>query len=402
MTAARPAPTGARRIELIALLGALTAFAAISTDMYLPSLPSIARDFHVAIGAVEHTLAAFFLGFALGQALFGPLADRFGRRGPLLWGMGLYVLACLLGSATTGIAPLIALRFVQAVSACAGTVIARACVRDLFAPDEAPRIFSVMMLIMGLGPLLAPLLGGYLLLWFGWRSVFLIQGIFGLAAFLVVLVRLPESHTGPRRALTPVTLLLDFWRIGIDRRFIGFVLAIATSHAGLFCYITASPHVFIDIFAVPAQHFGWFFGANAVALMTGSQVAGRLMRRMRAERVLVGAQFGQACAGLLLLSLALTGLGGLWGIAFGLMLYVGLNGAIVPTGAGLAMRPFGLNAGMASALLGTFQFGLATVSSLLLGALAQPSALPMAAVIAACGVGGLLLNLLLSPKDATP
>jgi MFS transporter, DHA1 family, multidrug resistance protein len=396
MTVARP--TGARRIELIALFGALTAFAPLSTDMYLPSLPAITHDFHTGIGDAEHTLTAFFCGFAIGQAVFGPLADRFGRRGPLLWGLGIYVVACLLGAAASGIPSLIVLRFVQAVTACAGTVIARASVRDLFAPEEVPRIFSVMMLVMGVAPLLAPLVGGYVQLWFGWRAVFAVQGALGLTGFCAALLRLPESHAGPRRTLDPATVLIDYGRVARDRRFIGFALATATSHAGLFSYITASPHVFIDLFHVAAQHFGFFFGANAVALMAGSQIARLAMRRWRAETVLTAVQAGQAAGAAFLLLCALTGFGGLWGIAFGLMIYVGLNGAVVPTGSGLAMRAFARNAGMASALLGTLQFGLATVTSLIIGAIAQTSAVPMAAAVALCGVSGLLFNLLLSPR----
>ena len=400
MSVAHPSLTGARRVELIAIFGALTAFAPLSTDMYLPALPSIAHDFHASIGAVERTLTAFFLGFALGQALFGPLADRFGRKAPLIGGLAVYVAVCLLGAATFSVPLLTGLRFVQAVSACAGAVIARACVRDLFEPAEVPRIFAVMMTVMGLAPLLAPLFGGYLLLLFGWRAIFLTQAVLGLIGLLAVVLRLPESHAGPRRNLHLGTIFIDYGRIVTDRRFIGYVLSAAISAGGLFAYITASPHVFIDLFHVPAQHFGWFFGANAVALIAGSYVSGRLLKTHRAEHVLLGVQLGQAGAGVLLMTCAVAGIGGMWGIAFGLMLYVGLNGAVMPTASGIAMRPFALNAGMASALLGTFQFGLAALSSSIVGLLPQPSPLPMAAVIAACGIGGLAFNLLLSPKPA--
>ncbi len=399
MTAPSPAsPTGARRIELIVILGALTAAAPISIDLYLPALPTIAHAFGDPIGAVERTLASFFLGFALGQALFGPLADRFGRKPPLLWGIGIYVLTCVACAFAPSVGALVALRFVQAVSACAGAVIARACVRDLFPADEAPRVFATMMLVMGVAPLLAPLAGGYLLVWFGWRAIFLAQGALGLAALVAAQLRLRESHGGAHRPLHPVSLLIDFWRIARDRRFIGYVLAAATSSGGMFAYVTASPHVFIDLFHVPSQMYGWFFGANALALVAMSQLGARLLHRYPAQHVLVAAQIGQTAAGALLLASALSGIGGLWSLAPCLLLYVGLNGAIGPTSAGLAMKPFALNAGMASALLGTLQFGGGTITSLTVGLLPGNGELAMAAVIAACGIGGLTLNLLLSPR----
>src|ERR1700710_1605599 len=172
MTAAKSLPplTRGRRIELIVILGALTAAAPISIDMYLPALPTIAHAFGDPIGEVERTLASFFLGFALGQALFGPLADRFGRKPPLLWGIGIYVFACLACAFAPSVGALVVLRFVQAVSACAGAVIARACVRDLFPAEETPRIFATMMLVMGVAPLLAALAGGCLLGWVGWAA----------------------------------------------------------------------------------------------------------------------------------------------------------------------------------------------------------------------------------------
>ncbi|MEI9885325.1 MAG: Bcr/CflA family multidrug efflux MFS transporter [Rhizomicrobium sp.] len=397
---ATPVPGGARRVELIVILGALTAAAPISTDLYLPALPAIARDFHVAIGAVEHSLATFFLGFALGQALFGPLADRFGRKPPLLWGLGIFVLTCLACALAQSVEVLVALRFVQAVSACAGAVIARACVRDLFGPDESPRVFATMMLVMGLAPLLAPLAGGYLLLWFGWRAIFLAQGALGIAAFLAAALRLRESHGGARRVLHLGSILIDYGRLARDRRFIGYVLALATSYAGLFAYITASPHVLIDLFHVPSQHFGWFFGANGLALIAASQVAARLLRTRSAAPVLVAMQIGQSVAGALLLAAALSGFGGLWSIAGLLVFTVGPTGAINPLATGLAMRPFALSAGMASSLLGTIQFGGGAIASLIVGALPADSAVPMAAAIAACSLGGLVLNLWLSPKTA--
>ncbi|HEY1961605.1 MAG TPA: Bcr/CflA family multidrug efflux MFS transporter [Rhizomicrobium sp.] len=395
-----PAFSRARRLELIALLGALTAFAPLSIDMYLPALPTIARQFHASIGAAELTLASFFTGFTFGQVLFGPLTDRFGRKGPLYAGTLLYIVASLGCALSGGVAVLAALRFLQALGACAGMVIARASARDIFGPHEAPRIYAYMMLILGLAPLLAPFIGGYVLVWFGWRAIFLLQASIGVAALVATFFRIPESLAGARRELHPLKVLRDYAALLVDRRFIGYVLAGAVSNAGLFAYITAAPHVFIDLFHVAPQHFGWFFGANAIGLVTGAQVGARLLKDRSATHVLLAAQIVQWIAGLVLLTCALTGFGGMWGIAGGLFLFVALNGAIMPIAAGCAMHHFGRMAGMASALLGALQFGAAAIVSTAIGNTSPDSAIPMAAVIAGCGIAGLAFNLLLRPKIA--
>ena len=388
----------ARRLELIVLLGALTAFAPLSIDMYLPALPQIARDFAVPIGSAEHTLAAFFLGISLGQAFFGPLADRFGRKVPLLCGMLLYAAACIGGALSLHIVPLVLLRFAQGVGACTGVVIARACVRDIFPATESARIFSYMMLVFGVVPLLAPLTGGYVLIWSGWRTIFWLQGAAGLLAFLAVSLRLPESHGGTHRGMDPFSIVRDYWILLVDRRFIGFVLAGALSHAGLFAYLTGSPHVFIDLFGVAPQHFGWFFGVNAAGIITVSQVTARLLRRFSPARVLIVAQSLQVTAGFALLAAAASGAGGLWGIAVCLFGFISLTAAILPTAAGLALHSFPANAGMAAALLGTIQFGAGALVATVLGAFSPSTPVPMASVILLCGLSGLVCSRLLAPR----
>jgi len=385
-----------RRVELILILGALTAFGAVSIDMYLPAMPTIARDFRVPPEQVAHTLASFFLGFSLGQAFLGPLADRFGRKPPLYAGIAIYIIACIACAAAHSVGFLIIARLVQALAACAGGVIARACVRDLFTSEEMPHVFAAMMLVLGVAPMLAPFLGGYMLIWFGWRAIFWTQAGFGALVLAAVFFRLKESHGGSQRTLHPLAVLRDYGRLLKDRRFIGYVLAASLSNAGMFAYITASPHVFIDLFHVPAQDFGWFFGANAVGLISAAQLPARLLRRYDGARLLLAVQCAQATAGLLLLAVAWSG-GGLWSVAPMLFIFVGLNGAVMPTASALAMRHFALNAGMASALMGTMQFGAGVVVATILGELPAPNAVPMAAVIAGCGAAALLCRLLLAP-----
>jgi DHA1 family bicyclomycin/chloramphenicol resistance-like MFS transporter len=295
---------------------------------------------------------------------------------------------------------LMAARFFQAIGACAGGVVARACVRDLFGPEEAPRIFAYMMLVLAVAPLIAPFLGGYLLIWASWRAIFWIQAAIGAIAAIAIMLRLPETHGGAHRTLHPFKILRDYFYIAQDRRFIAYALAGAIGNAAMFAYITGSPHVFIDLFHVQAQNFGWFFGSNAAGLIATAQVSARLLRRASAERVMLSAQIAQVLTGAALVLIAASGFGGIVGLALALFVFVALNGAIMPMATGVSMRHFGLNAGMASALLGTLQFGAATISSLAMGAFSPHTPVPMAAIMAGCAVAGLALHVLLRPRAA--
>ncbi len=390
---AKAAPmTRTRRIELIVLLGVMTAFAPICIDMYLPAMPQIARDLKASTAEIEFTLATFFMGFAFGQAFYGPVTDRFGRKPPLYVGLIVFVLASFACALAQSAEQLIVFRLLQALGACAGVVVARACVRDLFPSEDAPRIFAAMILVLGVAPLLAPLAGGYVALWFGWPAIFWSIGGLGLLAILLVKFRLQESHGGSTRTLHPAQILRDYLHLLRDRRFSAFAFSAALSNAGMFAYITASPHVFITIYDVPYEYFGWIFGAIAAALIAASQIAAYLLRFYPAIRILFVAQICQGLSAIALLFFALTGLGGMWTILLGLICFVGFNGAINPTASGLAMAPFGRNAGMASALLGAVLFSGAAVVSFLIGSFAASSAIPMALVITVCALGGLFLT----------
>jgi DHA1 family bicyclomycin/chloramphenicol resistance-like MFS transporter len=398
MRAAFAAAPRWRHWELIFILAMLTAFGSVSIDMYLPAMPAIARDLHVPPHVIADTMASFFLGFALGQAVFGPVADRFGRKPPLYAGILLYIAACAACALTDSANVLVGARLVQALAACAGGVISRAAVRDLFTAAEMPRVFAAIMLVFGVAPLVAPFVGGYLLIWFGWRAIFWTQAAFGAVALAAVFFRLEESHSGAHRPLHPVTIVLDYAALLRDRRFIGYVLPASLSNGGMFAYLTGSSHVYIDLFRVAPQHFGWFFGVNAMGLIGAAQLPARLMGRIDGARLFVGAQSAQMLVGLALLATALLG-GGLWSVAPLLFLFVSLNGAIMPTATALAMRHFARNAGMASALLGTLPFAAGVVVAAILGALPARNVVPMASVMAGCGVAALLSRLLLRSPE---
>ncbi|BBK40824.1 Bcr/CflA family drug resistance efflux transporter [Allostella vacuolata] len=384
------------KTELLIILGALTAFAPLSIDMYLPAFPQMEVALGTSTDAVQRTLAAFFLGFALGQSSYGPVTDRFGRKPPLYFGLGLYILASIGCALATSAEALTVLRFIQAVGACSGMVIARAMVRDLFDPKDAARAYSSLMLVTGLAPILAPVIGGLVLLWAGWSMIFWLLAAYAVLALAAVHFRLPETHPAdPSRPLAFGRALADYARIIVDRRYLGYAAGGGLGMAGMFAYIAGSPFVFIDLHGIRSQDYGWLFGLNALGFVLAAQVNGRLLPAGSHERALRLAMLVQGAAAIVLVLSVATGWGGFLGIFLPIFVYVATLGFIMPNAAALAMAPHGRNAGVASALLGTLQFGLAAIASAMIGLLHDGTALPMAGTVAACGLAGLALNRLL-------
>lgn len=392
--------TRARQLELIALFGLLTVFTPIGIDLYLPALPSIAREFGTPISAVEHSLAAFFLGLAVGQAVVGPISDRFGRRMPIIAGLGLYIAGSAGCALAEGPLSLDAARFIQAAGGCTGTVLARACVRDLFRPSEAGRIFAQMLLILSVSPLFAPFVGGWMLLITGWRSLFWLQGAAALLTLALVWLRLPESHPGSQRRLHPLHVLKDYWQIGRDRHFYGYILPSILTGAGLYVFLTGWPHVVIDVFHIAPEYFGFTFVMNGVGLVVFSQLTARWLKSRPGQPLLMAAMAANAAAGALGLVFAMTGWGGILGLIPWLFVYCSLMGSINPTAAGLTMNHFGQAAGMASALIGIFLYGGGTLASMAMGSFSAHTAIPMTALIAAFGITGYATYLLFRPAEA--
>lgn len=387
-----------RLLHLTVILGALSAFAPMSIDMYLPSLPTLARVFRAEPGRVQWTLSAFFVGLVCGQLLYGPLTDRMGRKRPLYAGILLYVLASLGCALAPDLDALITLRFVQALGGCAGMVVARAAVRDLFDAQESARMFSMIMLVMGIAPIVAPLAGGYLLVLFGWQSVFLLLAGFGLLCLFGSAAWLPETrHPAARTPASVGKVFAGYGRLLVDRHFMGHALTGGLASAGMFVYIAASPGVFIDRYHVPAQHYGWLFGANAFGYIAAAQLNRRLLRSVPAGRLLWLANAFNASAGIVLALCAATGAAGFPGVLLPLFAYVASLGLITPNASALALAHQGARAGTASGLLGTLQFALAALASLVVGLLHDGTAVPMAGVIAACGIGALLVHRWLPP-----
>jgi DHA1 family bicyclomycin/chloramphenicol resistance-like MFS transporter len=389
-------------VGLVIMLGALTGFAPMSIDMYLPSVPMITKAFGGAPSSAQITLATFLAGMAIGQFFYGPASDRWGRRGSILLGAGIYVIA----SAACALAPsmgwLALARFVQALGGCAGAVVARAVVRDRFEHRDAARVLSLLMLVMGLAPIVAPLVGGALLNVVGWRAIFWVLTGFGALISVVAFLWLPESRSAETAAQARgehpirgyVTLLSN-------PRLIGFSLSGALNSAALFGYISASPGLLIGVYGVPVSQFGWVFGLNAGAMIAMSQVNGRLLRRYSPEQLVAWSRPACLAFALALAGAALTGFGGMWGVLIPLFFILGSFGFIGPNtmAGGLNVDP--RRAGSISALIGGAQFGVGALASAAITAWHDPGPRPMAIVILICIVGSsIALYTLALPKGA--
>jgi DHA1 family bicyclomycin/chloramphenicol resistance-like MFS transporter len=387
-----------RHLELLFLLGMLQAFAPVSIDMYLPAMPQMEQVFHTTAAAVQYTMVTFLVGFALGQSLYGPITDRFGRKPPLYVSLTLFVFS----SAACALAPSIQImsffRLLQALGACGGAVISRAIVRDLFPTSELRRIFSMLVLVVGVSPVIAPMLGSYLLIWFGWKAAFVTQTLIGIVCLAGMHFRLPESL--PRTARIPLrvdTIVAGYARLIKDKTFLGASVMCGFSAAGTFAYITSAPFVYISLYKVPPAEFGWLFGAAAAGMVTASQINGRMSQRTPLWRVLRNASLVQLAAGLLLLIAVLTGRGGLAAVFVCILAYIAAQGFVFPNGSAIAMMRHGEIAGTASALLGTNQFMIAAIAATFLGLLENP-AVPMAIVIFICASASASLNFLMLGK----
>lgn len=359
--------------------------------MYLPALPTLQAYFAADAASVQLTLSTYFIGLAIGQVFYGPVSDRIGRLVPLYFGLAVFTFASAACVFAPTVETLTIVRLLQALGGCAGIVITRAIVRDRFEPQEMAQALSTLVLIMGVAPILAPILGAQLLTYFGWQSIFAFLSLFGLVCIALIRRNLTESWVQPEQPLLARDVLGTYGRLLGHRRFMGFALAGSTAQAGMFAYIAASSFIFIEVYGVTPSHFGWLFGLNAAGLITCSQINNRLLRHYRSERVLRGALTANALCGAAMLVLVATGTGGIWGAALPLFGAISSLGFSFPNSTAAAMAPFGDRAGMAAALLGTLQFTIAALVSSAVGYLHDGTALPLAAVIFACGSSAYLL-----------
>ncbi|MFO2463388.1 multidrug effflux MFS transporter [Pseudomonas sp. 15FMM2] len=374
------------KLRIILILGALSAFAPLAIDFYLPGFPAMAVAFGTDEKHIQLTLAVYFVGLALGQLIYGPLADRFGRRGPLLSGVTLFTLASFACAYAPSLEWLIGARFVQALGGCAGMVISRAVVSDKCDAVGSAKVFSQLMLVVGLAPILAPMLGGVMVNLYGWQSIFLALTVFSVGAGVAVAVGLPESLPAnqPRQPLSGA--LRQYGRLLGDRVFFGYALTGGVAIGGMFAYIAGSPFVFIKLYGVPAEHYGWLFGTNAAGFILVAQVNARLLSKRGPAFLLTRTVWVYLAAALALLAVTALHTEALWPLLVPLFLCIASLGCIMPNTSACAMNGQGTRAGSASALLGCIQFGIAAGAASLVGVLHNGTAMPMAMVISLCGV----------------
>ncbi|MFF7734954.1 Bcr/CflA family efflux MFS transporter [Streptomyces sp. NPDC007984] len=384
--AERPDRTAQRRTGLLVtfLLGSLTAVPPLAMDMYLPSLPEVTRSLHAPAATVQLTLTACLAGMALGQLVVGPMSDRWGRRRPLLAGLAVFVVATVLCALAPTVELLVALRLAQGLAGAAAIVIARAVVRDLYDGMAMARFFSTLMLISGVAPIVAPLIGGQILRVTDWRGVFAVLTVIGVLIGVLVWTRLPETLAPAERHGGGVGEALRSMRgLLADRSFTGYMLTGGFAFAALFAYISASPFVIQEIYGASPQTFSLLFGVNSVGLVVVGQINGKiLVGRVSLDRVLgIGlAIVITAATALLLMSLGVFGEVGLVPVAAALFVLMSAMGIALPNTQALALMRTKHAAGSASALLGTTSFLIGAVASPLVGVAGEDTALPMAVV----------------------
>jgi len=388
MTPHRP-----KDIVIILLLGALSVVTPFAVDMYLPAFSHIARDFGTTTSIVSFSLSTYFIGFGLGQILYGPLLDRFGRKCPLYFGLVLYILASIGCGTAHGIHSFIALRFLQAIGGCAAQVASIAMVRDFFPAKESARIFSLLFLMIGVSPLLAPTVGSALMSALSWHWIFFLLGLTATAILLAVFFLLPEGHTPDHTvSLMPKPILTVFFAIVRRPQFLTYALAGAFSFAGLFAYVAGSPIIFMDGFHLSTRAFGMVFATLTGGFIGGSQINVILLRRISSRQIFLYALSAQVLLGAIFFAGVQTHLFGFAATLVMFFLFLSCIGLTYPNAAAIALGPFTKETGSASALLGFLQMGVGSLVSTGIGLLGVAAIVSLIAGSALCSLLILLVG----------
>jgi DHA1 family bicyclomycin/chloramphenicol resistance-like MFS transporter len=383
-----------KKFILLLTLGLLTAVGPFSIDMYLPGFPDIADNLGTTVSRISLSLSSFFIGISFGQLLYGPLLDRFGRKKPLYAGLTLYILASMACAFAGSVNALIGWRLFEALGGCVGMVAARAMVRDIFPVNENAKVFSTLMLVVGVSPIIAPTAGGYLTALVGWRSVFWVLTLMGIVILLLVHFKLPESRKADSNiSLKPKPILAGFAAVLKEPRFYTYALTGSVAASGLYAYISGSPYVFMQIYHVSEKQYGWIFAIIAFGLITATQINTLMLKRFSSQQIIRVALGFQVLSGVCLLTGSLMGWLGLYSTILLLFMFLSCQGFTFPNSSALCMAPFSRNAGTASALMGGIQMAIGATTSALVSYLNNHTDLPMTGTMAACSSTALIIFL---------
>lgn len=380
------------RSLLILILGLLSALGPFSIDMYLPGFPTIAADLNTSVDQVSYSLSSFFIGICIGQLICGPLLDRFGRKKPLYVGLLIYVIASLGCALATSVEVLIGLRFLQALGGCVCMVAPGAIVRDSFPAKENAKVFSLLILILGVSPIIAPTVGSFVIAGLGWHAVFILLAIIAALLLILVIFLLPESKQPDRSmSLRPKPIITNFLCVLKQPQFFTYAFSGAVAAAGLFAYLAGSPFVFMNIYKVTEQQYGWIFGLVAAGLITCSQLNNVMLRKYDSSQIIKTVLFVQTTIGLVLFLGSYLDWLNIYTTIGLIFLFLSCQGFSFPNSSALSLAPFTREAGSASALMGALQMGFGALASAFVGLINNGTTLPMTGVMAGCALLGLII-----------
>lgn len=382
--------TRRQHFVIILILGALCTISPFSIDMYLPGFPAIARDLATGIASVQLSLTSYLVGISVGQLLYGPLLDRFGRKMPLYIGLVIYIIASLGCALTESVETLIVMRFVQALGGCAGMVAAQALVRDLFPVNKTAQAFSLLTLVIAISPMVAPTIGGYVTATFGWHYVFIILALITIVIIIAVYFILPHGNPAdPSISLKPKPVLSSFFAVIKNPQFLIYTLAGGVATAAPFAYIAGSADVFINIYKVSEQQYGWIFAFLAFAMIGTTQLNHFLLKKFTSQQIIQFTLIYQSLVGVVLVIGTWIGIFGQYWLIALLFVFLTGQGLSNPNATALSLAPFSRHAGSAAALMGSFRMAMGGVVSGAVSFFHNGTALPMVGVMMLCAVAGL-------------
>ena len=390
-----------RKVTLL-ILGLLSAIGPFSIDLYLPAFDVIAEDFHTSVDKVQLTLTSYFVGIAFGQMIYGPLLDKYGRKKPLLVGLAIYFVASLMCIFTRDINHLILLRFLQALGSCGGMVGARAMVTDYYSSREAAKVFSLLMLVIGVSPILAPSIGAFMLEHFDWHYIFLFLAVLSLLIFIATAFLLPESYSGNRElSLAPKSIISNFWKVLSNKVFISYCLIGSIASAGTYAYLAGSSFVMQQYFGLSKAEYGLAFAFIASAMVIATQLNRYFLKKHSSEEISRIANMWQAFIGVIMIIVLSSGM-----LTFPITLilifcFLFGHGFIFPNTSAVALTPFKGLAGSASALLGCIQMAIGAFASALVSVLHNETAWPMLGVMCSGAILSLILHMIVKNKVKT-